>query len=131
MRRRAAKVDDNQASIVDCLRRAGVEVRVMSAVGEGFPDLLTLYKGVLRLIEIKDGAKPPSAQKLTNVQQAMALVWPIVVVRDEREALEAHGIEVVVDTAGTLLGRIEERKQRVIAATETYLKKNGKKGWAE
>lgn len=94
MRRRAAKIDDNQPQVVDALRRAGVEVRIMSAVGEGFPDLLTLYHGVLRLIEIKDGSKPPSAQKLTLVQQAMARVWPVTVVRDEREALAAHGIEV-------------------------------------
>lgn len=94
MRRRAAKVDDNQGVIVDVLRRAGVKVRVLSAVGEGFPDLLTLYVGVLRLVEVKDGNKVPSKQKLTKAQEAMSKVWPVFVVRDEREALAVHGIEV-------------------------------------
>lgn len=94
MRRRAAKVDDNQARIVATLRAAGVQVRVLSAVGEGFPDLLTYHGGVLRLVEVKDGAKVPSKQKLTAAQERMAQVWPMLVVHDEREALAAHGIEV-------------------------------------
>ncbi len=64
-------------------------------VGQGFPDLLTCHKGVLRLVEIKDGSKPPSARSLTPSQEKMRQAWPISVVTNEQEALEAHGITVV------------------------------------
>lgn len=94
--RRAAKVDDNQPRIVDTLRRAGVTVRVMSEVGGGFPDLICLHKttGAILMLEVKDGAKPPSARKLTPMEEKFASVWPTVVVNNEREALEACGVEV-------------------------------------
>lgn len=51
--RRAAKVDDNQAEIVALLRTHGASVAVMSAVGQGFPDLVVGYRGRNYLIEVK------------------------------------------------------------------------------
>ena len=64
--RRAAKIDSNQNSIVKSLRKIpGVTVAITSALGKGFPDLLVAYKGTNYLIELKDGNKVKSQQKLT------------------------------------------------------------------
>ena len=38
--RQAAKVDDNQAAIVEALRSLGASVESLAAVGKGVPDLL-------------------------------------------------------------------------------------------
>lgn len=66
--RRASKVDQNQADIVDALRRVGASVQLLHAVGAGCPDILAGYRGRNVLLEIKDGSKPPSARKLTEKQ---------------------------------------------------------------
>ena len=63
--RRAAKVDANQPGTVKALRDAGMTVAVTSGLGKGFPDLVVGFRGLTCLIELKDGEKPPSAQKLT------------------------------------------------------------------
>ncbi len=63
--RRAARVDANQAAIVSALRAAGARVWII-----GLPvDLLVGYRGGWMLMECKDGAKVPSAQKKTAVQE--------------------------------------------------------------
>jgi len=67
--RRAAKVDANQTAIVDALRNAGASVYVTSNVGQGFPDLLCCIEFRTGFFEVKDGAKPPSARKLTSDQE--------------------------------------------------------------
>jgi len=67
--RRAAKVDDNQGTIVDALRKAGAGVYVTSAIGQGFPDALVCAEFRTGFFEIKDGSKPPSARKLTKDQE--------------------------------------------------------------
>jgi len=67
----AKKIDANQPEIVKALRRAGCTVEHLHAVGKGCPDLLCAIDGEVFLIEIKDGAKPPSAQKLTDDQ----IIW--------------------------------------------------------
>jgi Holliday junction resolvase len=69
--RRAAKVDANQDSVVSALRAAGATVQSLAAVGKGVPDLLVGYKGKTLLMEVKDGRKPLSAQRLTEDQ----LTW--------------------------------------------------------
>jgi hypothetical protein len=43
--KRAAKVDINQKEIVAYLRKIGASVAVMSAVGQGFPDLVVGWRG--------------------------------------------------------------------------------------
>lgn len=68
--RRAAKVDRNQAEIVAALRAIGAKVTLLSAVGDGVPDLLVFYRGHFIMVEVKDGTKPPSARKLTPDQQS-------------------------------------------------------------
>lgn len=53
--RRAAKVDANQAEIVEFLRKNGATVQSLGAVGKGCPDLLIGYMGKNILAEVKDG----------------------------------------------------------------------------
>ena len=66
--RRAAKIDDNQPELVKALRKIGALVTLLSGVGDGVPDLLVWYRDKWSLLEVKDGAKPPSARKLTPDQ---------------------------------------------------------------
>jgi hypothetical protein len=81
-------VDSNQAEIVAALRKAGCEVLSLAAVGNGCPDLLILAPdGELKLVELKDGNKPPSKQKLTPHQVAFHKRWPVSVVTNWAEAL--------------------------------------------
>lgn len=73
--RRAARVDQNQGNIVDALRKTGGSVLSLAAHGRGCPDVLFGYGGRTFLCEIKDGAKPPSARKLTPDQVAFRKDW--------------------------------------------------------
>lgn len=95
--RRAAKVDDNQAAIVAALRAAGCGVLDLSAVGCGCPDLLVhspAHPWHSVLLEVKDGAKPPSARKLTPDQERFHSRWrgSIAVVTSVEAALAVMGI---------------------------------------
>lgn len=69
MPRRKAKTDDNQKAIVDTFRSMGISTAITSNAGDGFTDLVIGYGGLTVLVEVKDGNKPPSAQKLTPDQQ--------------------------------------------------------------
>jgi hypothetical protein len=71
MKRYAAKVDDNHAEIVAALRGIGAYVVDCAHVGGGYPDLTVGWRGKWELIEVKDGAKPPSRRKLTADQQVL------------------------------------------------------------
>lgn len=94
--RRAAKVDANQAEIVADLRAIGATVQLLHAVGEGCPDILVGFRGSNRLIEIKDGNKPPSARKLTPAQEDWHASWrgQVAVAENIEQALSIIGIEV-------------------------------------
>jgi len=94
MARRAAKVDANQPEIVAALRKAGCTVEHLHAVGAGCPDLLVGYRGHNYLVEVKDGAKPPSARKLTPDQVKWHGSWrgSVTVACNVSEAFEAVGI---------------------------------------
>jgi len=91
---RAARVDANQAEIVDALRKVGCTVQPLHAVGQGVPDLLVGYRGNNVLIEVKDGSKPPSARKLTPDQVKWHGDWRghVAVVSTVAEAIAAVGI---------------------------------------
>jgi hypothetical protein len=92
--RRNAKVDDNQTSIVSALRKAGCSVLSLAAIGGGCPDLLVYRRstGLLYMLEVKDGDKYPSQRKLTPHQVKFHKDWPVHVVNNLDEALEACGI---------------------------------------
>lgn len=90
--RRASKIDRNQPEIVKALRQAGALVLPLHAVGQGCPDLLVCFRGVLRLLEIKDGLLPPSGQALTADQVEFHRSWPVTVVNSVDAALAAIGV---------------------------------------
>lgn len=71
----AKRVDANQKSIVDTFRAIGATVQIISMVGKGCPDIIVGYKGVNYLIEIKDGTKAKSGQKLTEHEQKFFDHW--------------------------------------------------------
>jgi hypothetical protein len=63
--RYAKRVDANQTQVVSALRAAGASVEII-----GLPvDLLVCIAGKFAFMEVKDGAKVPSAQKKTDVQE--------------------------------------------------------------
>lgn len=90
---RAAKVDANQSAIVSALRKIGATVQPLHTVGKGCPDLLIGLRGMNLLLEVKDGSKPPSAQKLTADQVAWHRDWcgQVEVVNSVEQALIAVG----------------------------------------
>lgn len=94
MPRRAAKIDRNQPAIVAALRKVGASVSPLHGAGDGVPDLLVGWRGENLLMEVKDGEKPPSAQKLTPKQVEWHGKWlgQVVVVRSVDEALQALGL---------------------------------------
>lgn len=94
--RRAARTDANHAAILAALRATGAYVVDCSHVGSGFPDALVFFRGQCIPVEVKDGAKPPSARKLTAQQmvfhaEAEARGVKVRVVKDEAEALAVVG----------------------------------------
>lgn len=72
---RAAKIDANQPDVVKALRLAGCTVQHLHQVGAGCPDLLVAVNQHVFLIEVKDGSKIPSAQKLTPDQVIWHAAW--------------------------------------------------------
>lgn len=90
----ARKVDANQPEIVSAFRRLGCSVAHCHTVGDGFPDIAVGLNGLTYLVEIKDGAKAPSARKLTKPEQEFHEAWQghicIVNSVDDVLALVAH-----------------------------------------
>jgi len=91
---RYAKVDANQTAVVSALRAAGASVQSLASVGKGVPDLLIGFRGVNLLMEVKDGNKPKSAQKLTEDQLKWHGQWlgTISIVDSPEAALRALGV---------------------------------------
>lgn len=73
--RRAARIDDNQPAIVDAFRRLGCTVDHTHMVGRGFPDIAVGVGGRTFLVEIKEGSKKPSAQRLTPSEEKWHAEW--------------------------------------------------------
>lgn len=88
-----ARVDDNQGAIVAALRAIGCFVQSLAMVGAGVPDLLVAYRGRWFVLEIKDGAKWASRQRLTPAEQewhdAASPHAPVAIVHTVDEAIAA------------------------------------------
>lgn len=69
------RTDANQKEIVAGLRKMGYSVFVTSNLGHGFPDLVAGRYGVNYLLEVKDGAKPPSCRMLTDQEEKFIQLW--------------------------------------------------------
>lgn len=78
------KIDANQPDIVKALRRAGATVKIMSNLGDGFPDIGVGFRGKNFLMEVKDGKND-----LTQDQREFFDTWrgQVVVVRSPADAL--------------------------------------------
>lgn len=88
--RRAHRIDANQKTIIEAMRVAGATVHSLAGLANGLPDLLVGYKGNTILMEVKDGDKSPSRQKLTSYQVTFLSNWtggPVAVVKDVESAL--------------------------------------------
>lgn len=67
---RIRRADANQAAVTKALRKIGAEVTHIHRLGRGVPDLLVSFRNIWHVLEVKDGAKPPSARALTPDEQA-------------------------------------------------------------
>lgn len=86
--RQHGRVDDNQRAIVDALLKCGAAVISLASLGNGIPDLLVSIDHRVILVEIKDGAKPPSARRLTEAQEAIHQGWPVIILESIDEAIK-------------------------------------------
>ena len=88
--RKAATIDANQKQIVGALRQAGCSVQSLATVGKGCPDLIVGRDGRNFLIEVKDGAKVPSARKLSDDEKRWHEGWQgqVAIVEDVDQALQ-------------------------------------------
>lgn len=95
MTRLRPRLDANHPQIVDALRRVGARVQSLAAVGGGCPDLLVAFRGAWYVLEIKDGAKPPSHRALTPDEVRWHADFgdaaPVFVVTSPEEALYVIG----------------------------------------
>lgn len=107
--RTAAKIDANQPEIVRGLRQVGASVLHLHELGQGAPDILVGFRGMNVLMEIKDGSKPPYAQRLTSFEEDWQDRWmgQVIVVRTVTEALRAIG--AIEATPAARVGREGER----------------------
>jgi len=94
--RRIAKIDANQPEIVQALRKAGARVTTLHRVGGGVADLLVSFRRAWFLLEIKNGAKPPSKRKLTPDEARWIAEQEAVVhvVESTEQALQAIGVRL-------------------------------------
>jgi hypothetical protein len=72
---------------VQALRAAGCSVQPLHSVGKGCPDLLCGVAGQNVLLEVKDGARPPSERRLTPDQKRWHADWKG----------RAHVVETIAD----------------------------------
>lgn len=84
--RRDAKVDQNQAEIVDVLRKVGASVYPLHFAGKGCPNRIVGFRGRNSLMEVKS-----ERSRLNAVKRSFHRAWRghICVVRTAREAVDA------------------------------------------
>ena len=82
--RKRAKIDGNQAEIVEALRTVGFKVLSLAPMGNGCPDLLVCRGYDLRLVEVKS-----DKGKLTEDQERFIVRdgWPVSIIRSVEDAL--------------------------------------------
>lgn len=93
--RRIAKVDSNQPLIVKTFRQLGWIVEHTHQLGSGFPDIIVskqLPSGhkFTAVVEIKDGEKPISSQKLTIDEAKWHSTW-------QGELVIINSVDAVMD----------------------------------
>jgi hypothetical protein len=97
---RVRKVDANQPDIVQTFRAMGCEVWITSEMGRGAPDLVIRKGSEVRLIEVKDGSKAPSARKLTKDEEEFQNKWePVYAVIETQEQAHQLVADMILKTA--------------------------------
>ncbi len=88
----AKRTDGNQGVIVFALREAGCQVRVLSSIGSGLPDLLVCFHDQMDWITCLMECKMPG-EKLTTMEQLFWDTWPGLkfIVRSAEDALRQIG----------------------------------------
>jgi len=101
MSKYARRKDANHAVVIGAFRACGALAIDTSRLGEDFPDAVIGFKRVWKLVEIKDGDKPPSARRLSEGQEKFHVACglaglPVLVVErvEQVPALLAHWTEV-------------------------------------
>lgn len=73
--RLAARVDENHAAIVAAIRKCGMTVQSLAALGKGCPDILVGESGRNWLFEIKNDKKCKSEKALTKDEERFHEKW--------------------------------------------------------
>lgn len=83
---RARRTDANLTDLVNAFRKLGCSVHVTNRDW----DLTIGYGGLTMLCEAKDGAKPPSARKLTKNEEKFHSTWTggIRIIKDLEDVAE-------------------------------------------
>jgi len=69
------RVDDNQKSIVQGLRKVGATILSTAALGKGAPDIACGFRNQNYFFEIKNPAQPKSKRRLTEAEAEWHRVW--------------------------------------------------------
>lgn len=87
----ARKRDANEPEIIEALEAAGASVFVLDKP----LDLLVGFRGETFLLEVKNGAQPPSWQRVTDAQREFISGWAgqYAIVNSKESALAAIGAE--------------------------------------
>ena len=86
---RKRRTDANHADAMAWFRALGCAVFDAHSVAGGFPDLVVLTPSErVVLVEVKDGAKPPSARRLTPAAVEFCRRWPVSVCTSAADAGE-------------------------------------------
>lgn len=81
------RTDVNHKTIINAFKKLGFSVKDLSAVGEGFPDLLIALRGNNYLIEVKS-----EKGKLNDRQKKFIDTWnsPVYVIHSTDEVIEFY-----------------------------------------
>jgi len=108
-----ARTDSNHKQVLEILRRGGWSASSTHRVGFGFPDIVAARAGLTIMVEVKDGAKVPSARKLSKKQVRFLATWPgqVIVAVSGLDALSQCNRILDLDDAGreALIARRKER----------------------
>jgi hypothetical protein len=80
----------HQAEVVKALRKLGAAVTPIHTLGKGVSDLLVSFRQRWLVLEVKDGAKPPSARELTPDEEKWISEQraPVYIVNSVTEAVD-------------------------------------------
>ncbi len=92
------RVDNNHSAIVQALRQVGCVVLDVHAL-PGLLDLVVGFRSALYILEIKDGAKPAHARRLTEAEQETIRLLASVGV----EAVVVTSVEEALRSIGAIL----------------------------